>query len=336
MTDNDADAELEGAIAEAEQASRGLFERALARMLGGAGDDLGAALARHLAARPGSSATLEAELRRENARIIGPSGLLTEKMRLIPKVSKERRRELGQRANGVKQAVEEAFAAALALQWLPALANFAGTRYVGAVQIVATVFKFVPLLLVAVGGLFFFDSANLGPFEASGQGTLGALSASAAILLFSYLGVESAAVSAGEVERALAAGIEAAVVGNRIGDIAHAIGTVCRGAGYGIMEDYGGHGIGRRMHEDPPVPNEGRPGQGHAPAARHVPRDRTHADRRRHGHVPRRAGRLDDARFEVGVTRAVARGRERHTYRSAASAVGRSLNALPLAPGVVR
>ncbi|MFE1425062.1 type I methionyl aminopeptidase [Streptomyces fungicidicus] len=63
-------------------------------------------------------------------------------------------------------------------------------------------------------------------------------------------------------ERALAAGIGAAVVGNRMGDIAHAIGTVCRTAGYGIMEDYGGHGIGRRMHEDPPVPNEGRPGRG--------------------------------------------------------------------------
>ncbi|MCX4704639.1 type I methionyl aminopeptidase [Streptomyces sp. NBC_01352] len=63
-------------------------------------------------------------------------------------------------------------------------------------------------------------------------------------------------------ERALAAGIEASVVGNRIGDIAHAIGTVCRAAGYGIMADFGGHGIGRRMHEDPPVPNEGRPGRG--------------------------------------------------------------------------
>ncbi|GHD01240.1 methionine aminopeptidase [Streptomyces violarus] len=63
-------------------------------------------------------------------------------------------------------------------------------------------------------------------------------------------------------ERALAAGIEAAVVGNRIGDIAHAIGTVCRGAGYGIPDGFGGHGIGRRMHEDPGVPNEGRPGRG--------------------------------------------------------------------------
>lgn len=89
--------------------------------------------------------------------------------------------------------------AALSFQWLPGLANLAGTRYVGAVQVVATVLKFVPLLLVAVGGFFFFDPANLGPFQASEGSPIGAISASAAILLFSYLGVESAAVSAGEV-----------------------------------------------------------------------------------------------------------------------------------------
>lgn len=64
------------------------------------------------------------------------------------------------------------------------------------------------------------------------------------------------------VYEALDAGIAAAVVGNRIGDIAHAIGTVCRGAGYGIPEGFGGHGVGRSMHEDPGVPNEGRPGRG--------------------------------------------------------------------------
>ncbi|MEU1270995.1 type I methionyl aminopeptidase [Streptomyces sp. NPDC005799] len=63
-------------------------------------------------------------------------------------------------------------------------------------------------------------------------------------------------------ERALAAAVEVAVVGNRIGDIAHAIGRVCRSAGYGIPDGFGGHGIGRRMHEDPGVPNEGRPGRG--------------------------------------------------------------------------
>ncbi|MER6735784.1 type I methionyl aminopeptidase [Streptomyces puniciscabiei] len=63
-------------------------------------------------------------------------------------------------------------------------------------------------------------------------------------------------------ELALAAGIEAAVPGNRIGDIAHAVGRICRSAGYGIPDGFGGHGIGRRMHEDPDVPNEGRPGRG--------------------------------------------------------------------------
>ncbi|MFE0512337.1 type I methionyl aminopeptidase [Streptomyces sp. NPDC058964] len=66
----------------------------------------------------------------------------------------------------------------------------------------------------------------------------------------------------GTAERALAAGIAAAVVGNRVGDIAHAIGSVCREAGYGVPDGFGGHGVGRRMHEDPPVPNEGRPGRG--------------------------------------------------------------------------
>ncbi|MEV7596907.1 amino acid permease [Kitasatospora sp. NPDC089797] len=89
--------------------------------------------------------------------------------------------------------------AALAFQWLPALANLAGTRFVGAVQLVSTVLKFIPLLLVSVGGLFFFDPKNIGPFDASGQGWMGGMTAAAAILLFSYLGVESAAMSAGQV-----------------------------------------------------------------------------------------------------------------------------------------
>ncbi|GAA2772334.1 type I methionyl aminopeptidase [Streptomyces showdoensis] len=61
---------------------------------------------------------------------------------------------------------------------------------------------------------------------------------------------------------ALEAGIAAARVGNRVGDIAHAIGRVCRRAGYGIPDGLGGHGVGRTMHEDPGVPNEGRPGRG--------------------------------------------------------------------------
>ncbi|KUL35092.1 methionine aminopeptidase [Streptomyces sp. NRRL F-4489] len=63
--------------------------------------------------------------------------------------------------------------------------------------------------------------------------------------------------------RALEAGIAAAVVGARMGDVSHAIGSIGRAAGYGIPEDFGGHGIGRSMHEDPAVPNDGRPGRGY-------------------------------------------------------------------------
>ncbi|MGW7104439.1 type I methionyl aminopeptidase [Streptomyces sp. NPDC054838] len=67
--------------------------------------------------------------------------------------------------------------------------------------------------------------------------------------------------------RALDAGIAAACAGQRIGDISHAISTVARDARCGMPADFGGHGIGRRMHEEPAVPNHGRPARG--PRLRH-------------------------------------------------------------------
>ena len=66
----------------------------------------------------------------------------------------------------------------------------------------------------------------------------------------------------GTARAALEAGIGAAVAGARIGDISAAIGAVGRAAGYGINTDFGGHGVGRSMHEPPSVPNEGRAGRG--------------------------------------------------------------------------
>jgi methionyl aminopeptidase len=62
--------------------------------------------------------------------------------------------------------------------------------------------------------------------------------------------------------RALEAGIGAAQAGNRIGDISHAIAEVARAAGLSINTQFGGHGVGRTMHGDPHVPNDGRPGRG--------------------------------------------------------------------------
>lgn len=63
-------------------------------------------------------------------------------------------------------------------------------------------------------------------------------------------------------EEALYKGIAQAVAGNRIGDISNAIQTHVESNGYAICKKYIGHGIGREMHEDPEVPNFGRPGRG--------------------------------------------------------------------------
>ncbi len=63
-------------------------------------------------------------------------------------------------------------------------------------------------------------------------------------------------------ERALAAGIAAAVPGNRIGDISAAIGELINAAGYPVNTSFGGHGVGRTMHEMPDVPNWGKAGRG--------------------------------------------------------------------------
>ncbi|MEU4015942.1 type I methionyl aminopeptidase [Microbacterium sp. NPDC028030] len=63
-------------------------------------------------------------------------------------------------------------------------------------------------------------------------------------------------------ERALVAAIDASTVGNRIGDISAAVAAVAHGEGYSINTDFGGHGVGRTMHGDPHVANDGRPGRG--------------------------------------------------------------------------
>lgn len=88
-----------------------------------------------------------------------------------------------------------------------------------------------------------------------------------------FIGDNATTVCVGEVdaetarlcrvcEAALAAGISAARAGNRVGDIGHAVQTVAEAAGFSVVRDYCGHGVGRKLHEDPQVPNFGSPGQG--------------------------------------------------------------------------
>lgn len=63
-------------------------------------------------------------------------------------------------------------------------------------------------------------------------------------------------------EEALYAGIAKAVVGNRLSDISHAVQQRAEAAGFSVVTDFVGHGIGRQLHEEPQVPNYGKPGQG--------------------------------------------------------------------------
>lgn len=63
-------------------------------------------------------------------------------------------------------------------------------------------------------------------------------------------------------KKALYIGIEQAKIGNRIGDISHAIQTFVEAEGYSVVRDFVGHGIGTNIHEDPQVPHFGSPGRG--------------------------------------------------------------------------
>ena len=88
-----------------------------------------------------------------------------------------------------------------------------------------------------------------------------------------YYGDNAYTVGAGEIseelkqlllvtEKSLYLGIEAAQCGNRLGDIGNAVQSYCESFGYGVIRDFVGHGCGKKLHEDPQVPNYGTKGRG--------------------------------------------------------------------------
>jgi basic amino acid/polyamine antiporter, APA family len=87
----------------------------------------------------------------------------------------------------------------LAGLWIPAAINLTGVKNMGSVQIITTVVKFVALAFVAIVGLFYIKSANYTPWNASSESAINAIGGGMAIALFSYLGVECAAVAAAKV-----------------------------------------------------------------------------------------------------------------------------------------
>ncbi|MFM9378226.1 amino acid permease [Gordonia sp. VNK21] len=88
---------------------------------------------------------------------------------------------------------------ALAGLWVPALINLSGLKNIGSVQLVSTILKFVPLVLLSFVGIFWIKGVNFDDFNASNGSALSAVLGAMAILLFSYLGVETATVTAAAV-----------------------------------------------------------------------------------------------------------------------------------------
>ncbi len=89
---------------------------------------------------------------------------------------------------------------ALANVWALTAVNARGVRTAGYVQLVTTILKVIPLLLIGSVGFLFFQSDNFVPFNASGGSSFSAISATAAITLFAFLGLESATVPADQVD----------------------------------------------------------------------------------------------------------------------------------------
>lgn len=84
--------------------------------------------------------------------------------------------------------------------WFLTWVNSQGVRESGKLQLVTTLLKLIPLLVVIVGGLFFFDISNFTPFNPSSETPMGAIAITAALTLYAFLGVESATVPAGNIE----------------------------------------------------------------------------------------------------------------------------------------
>ena len=96
-----------------------------------------------------------------------------------------------------------AFALGLSVIWVLTLVNMAGVRESGVIQVVTTVLKFVPLLLIGVIGLFYMNSGNFSPFDPNHVSLVGhwhAISFAATLTLWAFLGLESATVPAEEIK----------------------------------------------------------------------------------------------------------------------------------------
>ncbi|MDN3581439.1 amino acid permease [Mucilaginibacter flavus] len=110
--------------------------------------------------------------------------------------------------------------------WLLTYINTLGVVASGKLQLITTILKIVPLLLVALGGLFFLQAKNFLPFNGSGKTVYGAISATAAMTMFSFVGIEAATVPAGSVNNPEKTVPRATLLGLLIATLVYILGSV--------------------------------------------------------------------------------------------------------------
>jgi APA family basic amino acid/polyamine antiporter len=110
--------------------------------------------------------------------------------------------------------------------WLLSWVNATGVRNAGIVQLVTTVLKLLPLVAIGTLGLFFFDPANFTPFNLSGEPPLPAITATAALTLWAFLGLESASIPADDVIDPRRTIPRATILGTLVAAVVYMMGTV--------------------------------------------------------------------------------------------------------------
>ncbi|MGF1557673.1 MAG: amino acid permease [Flavobacteriaceae bacterium] len=110
--------------------------------------------------------------------------------------------------------------------WVLTWVNARGLRESGKLQLITTLLKLIPLGLVIVGGVFFFDIKNFVPFNSSSSTNLGAIAITATMTLYAFLGIESATVPASNVENAAKTVPRATMLGTVITTLVYVLSTV--------------------------------------------------------------------------------------------------------------
>jgi APA family basic amino acid/polyamine antiporter len=110
--------------------------------------------------------------------------------------------------------------------WFLTWINMRGIRDAGLVQLITTVLKIAPLLLVTLGGLFYINTDNYFPFNTSGLSDINAITATATLTLFAFVGLESATIPSGHVENPAKTISRATVYGTLAVTVLYILGTV--------------------------------------------------------------------------------------------------------------